>query len=91
MVKTRHFQLRGESKKTFKKDARITWTRNNEPWNPDEDGTDKMNGFIIRYIHVLTIRLNKMFVPECRMQMHDYLNMIKSNIHRRSICISHMC
>ncbi|XP_063693608.1 uncharacterized protein LOC134825361 [Bolinopsis microptera] len=41
-------KLRGESKKTFKKDTRITWTRNNEPWNPDEDGTDKMRGFIIR-------------------------------------------
>ena len=42
------FQLVGESKKTLKKDTLITWTKNNEPWHPDEDGTDKLNGFMIR-------------------------------------------
>ena len=42
-------QLKGEKKKTFKKYAKIMWTKNGEKWNPKDDGKDKLNGFVIRY------------------------------------------
>ena len=42
------YQLVGEKKKVFKKYATITWTKNNEPWRPKDDGKEKMNGFVIK-------------------------------------------
>ena len=47
------FQLKGESKKTFKKYAKISWTKDNEPWNPKSEGKEKLNGFTIRFIFVV--------------------------------------
>ena len=45
------FQLKGESKKTMKKNAEITWTKDNEPWNPKDQGDrEKFNGFTLRSI-----------------------------------------
>lgn len=41
-------KLKGEKKKVFKKYAKITWTKNNQPWHPKDDGKDKLNGFVIR-------------------------------------------
>lgn len=41
-------KLVGESKKTFKKYAKIQWTKNGENWNPKSDGKAKFNGFTIR-------------------------------------------
>merc|ERR1712176_61730 len=41
-------KLKGEKKKTFKKYAKIMWTKNGEKWNPKDDGKDKLNGFVIR-------------------------------------------
>ncbi|KAL5252435.1 hypothetical protein ACHWQZ_G015268 [Mnemiopsis leidyi] len=41
-------KLIGESKATLKKYGTITWTKNNEPWNPDSEGKNRIKGFIIR-------------------------------------------
>jgi len=41
-------KLKGEKKKVFKKYATISWTKNGKPWNPKDDGKDKLNGFVIR-------------------------------------------
>merc|ERR1719487_2912864 len=43
-----NIKLKGEAKKTFKKYAKIKWTKNNEPWNPKSDDKSKFNGFVIR-------------------------------------------
>ena len=41
-------KLKGELKKTLKKWASITWTKNGEAYNPKSDGKSKFNGFIIK-------------------------------------------
>jgi len=41
-------KLTGESKKTMKKYAEITWTKDNDPFNPKDQGKEKINGFMLR-------------------------------------------
>ena len=48
-LKTVITQLKGETKKVFKKYADIKWTKNGDPWNPKSDGKSKFDGFIIRF------------------------------------------